>query len=101
MSKESRQRLREQRISQDWSDVHQRHIEQHEQELQRVAERHSAELRDPNKLAALGLPANMPEESLRILGHAVACDKIGPSRPRADRYGDSLGNAPSVLHRFD
>lgn len=34
----------------------------------------------------LGLPAEMPEASLRILQETMALDRIGPRRPRIDHF---------------
>lgn len=101
MSKESRAILRQRRIEQDWRTLHEKHVEQHERELQQFAERAAYELHDPRKAAELGLPEGLTEESIKALGNAMAYDKLGPKRPKADRYSDSLGNPPSVLHRFD
>lgn len=97
MSKESRARLRAQRVEHEWQDLKRRHIEQHERDVLKEQELNAEKLRDPAFAASLGLPPNLPEYTIGVLKRTMALARLEPTRPKADKYAAD-GNRPTVLH---
>lgn len=100
MSKESRQRLRTERIEREWQHLYKEHVRLHEWDLEQEAERQGQRLTNPNVTEALGLPMVLPQFTIDVLKKAHAYDVIGPKRPKVDRYCDPFGNPPTVLHNL-
>lgn len=99
MSKASRAARREQRIADSWQTLYDARRAAHDVTLKQTAERQAERLSDPAYATSLGLPAELPEFTRRILGTAMAHDTVGPKLPKRSKFSDT--NEPTVLHNLD
>lgn len=95
----SEQRRREGIAAKAWRDIYEQHMREHEERLVRVAVENADKLRSPEAAAMIGVTGELPEFTRRILGRAMAADKIGPDQPKVCNY-ESDGNIPTVLHNY-
>lgn len=66
-------------------------VREHEAELRRESERQAVRLTDNDYAASFGLPTDLPEFAREILGHTMAMDRLGESRPKRDKVYNRYG----------
>lgn len=91
---------KERQIDMQWRDLYEKRVNSHEKELNREAESNIEKLRSPEASRMIGVDGELPEFTRRVLGRSIAADKIGPQRPKADKY-ESTGSSPTILHKFN
>lgn len=61
-------------------------LRRHEHDLLRATQSAERRLRDPAHNTNVGLPDDLPDSTIAILAQTIALDKVGPKRPRRDRW---------------
>lgn len=82
-----------------WRALYEQHVKEHEGRLKRVAAENAEALRSPAASKMIGVEGELPEYTRRILGEAMAKDKIGPQMPKVSAY-ESDGNRPTAAHSY-
>lgn len=94
-----KQRKREAYWQKQWNDIHQRHMQEHDEMVKREAADNMEALRLPTWSQALGVEGELPEFTRKVLGEAMAKDRLGPQLPKVNAYA-SDGGVPTAAHSY-